>query len=248
MIGQTINLYASAGTITNCYGLYMTAASTGATVGTSYGIALTPQPASVATNTWAILTNAGNVDFRPLASQYFVWNESGVDSDARFETDANTHALYIDGGLNSVSLLTSSATSASVTLGGNTIFSSDNTYDIGASGATRPRTIYAGTSIDVVAGAVLLETSGITMGDAKNFIVGTTTGTKIGTSTSQKIGLWDATPIVQPSSTGETSGWTSGGGSAATSTDTYTGNSGTKAYTINDVVKHLKACGILAGS
>ena len=30
---------------------------------------------------------------------------------------------------------------------GNMTFSADNTYDVGASGATRPRTVYAGTSI-----------------------------------------------------------------------------------------------------
>jgi hypothetical protein len=35
------------------------------------------------------------------------------------------------------------------TLGGNLLFSSDNTYDIGASGATRPRTVYTGTSLVV---------------------------------------------------------------------------------------------------
>lgn len=86
----------------------------------------------------------------------------------------------------------------------------------------------------------------ITLPDASNIVVNTTTGTKIATATTQKLGFWNATPIVQPSSTGETTGWTTGGGSAATSTDTYTGNSGTKAYTMNDVVKHLKAAGILA--
>jgi hypothetical protein len=102
-------------------------------------------------------------------------------------------------------------------------------------------------SADGTAWTIATATS-ITLPDACNVALNTTTGTKIGTSTSQKIGLWNATPIVQPSSTGETTGWTSGGGSAATSTDTYTGNSGTKAYTVNDVVKHLKACGILAGS
>lgn len=74
----------------------------------------------------------------------------------------------------------------------------DNALDIGASGATRPRTIYIGTSLNVVAGAVTLDTNGITMGDAKNIIVNATTGTKIGTATTQKLAFWNATPIVQP--------------------------------------------------
>lgn len=81
-----------------------------------------------------------------------------------------------------------------------------------------------------------------------DIVLSPATGTKIGTGSNQKIALWGATPIVRPSSTGETTGWTSGGGSAATSTDTYTGNSGTKAYTVNDIVKHLKAIGLLASS
>jgi hypothetical protein len=107
----------------------------------------------------------------------------------------------------------------------------------------------AGTDRMSLSSAGLLTVGGgITMTDAGNFAFGTTTGTKIGTATTQKLSLWNATPIVQPSSTGETTGWTTGGGSAATSTDTYTGNTGTKAYTINDIVKHLKNIGALAAS
>jgi hypothetical protein len=205
-------------------------------------------------------------------------------------------------------------------LGGNLLFSPDNTYDIGASGATRPRNVFTagnatiggavtvgdtttlsglatatagaafrgstnpatGTHVEVrhngttgtilsynrtgsahsplnISGSTLnlqvdeativsLSGGGLTLSDAKDFVFNATTGTKLGTATGQKIALWNATPIIQPSSVGETTGWTSGGGSAATSTDTYTGNSGTKAYTVNDVVKHLKAAGILAAS
>jgi hypothetical protein len=41
----------------------------------------------------------------------------------------------------------------------------------------------------------------LTFDDAANVVAGTTTGTKIGTATSQKLGFFNATPIVQPSST-----------------------------------------------
>ena len=81
--------------------------------------------------------------------------------------------------------------------GGHLVGVTDNTYDIGASGATRPRTLYLGTSINVVAGAVLADTNGITMGDGKNIIVNATTGTKIGTATTQKIAFYNKTPIAQ---------------------------------------------------
>ena len=84
--------------------------------------------------------------------------------------------------------------------------------------------------------------------DGRNTQHGLTTGTRFGTSSSQKIGIWNATPIVQPSSTGEATGFTAGGGTAVTHTSTFTGNSGTKAYTISDLVKHLKAIGLLATS
>lgn len=85
--------------------------------------------------------------------------------------------------------------------------------------------------------------------DGLNITLGTTTGTKIGVSALAKLGLWGATPVVQPSSTGETAGFASViGGVAVDSNDTFTGNVGTKAYTISDIVKHLKAVGILATS
>jgi hypothetical protein len=51
------------------------------------------------------------------------------------------------------------AFAGSQTLAGHLLFSPDNTYDIGANGATRPRTIYAGTS--VFAGNLGMTTAGL---------------------------------------------------------------------------------------
>lgn len=82
--------------------------------------------------------------------------------------------------------------------------------------------------------------------DAKNIVVNTSTGTKIGTGTTQKLGFWNNTPIAQPSSTGETTGFTAGGGTAVTDSSTFTGNVGSTAYRISDVVKHLKNIGLIA--
>ena len=79
-----------------------------------------------------------------------------------------------------------------------------------------------------------------------DFIIGTSTGTKIGTATSQKIGFFNATPVVQQSGTGETTGTTGGSGTALHTNATITGGVGSTAYTIGDIVKALKNLGLLA--
>lgn len=81
---------------------------------------------------------------------------------------------------------------------------------------------------------------------AKNIITDTTTGTKIGTATSQKLGFFNATPVVQQATTGTTTGFTAGAGTAVLSDSTFTGGTGSAAYTIGDVVKALKNLGLLA--
>ena len=49
--------------------------------------------------------------------------------------------------------------------------------------------------------AVSVSTTAVTVTDGINYVLGTTTGTKFGTANNQKIGFFNATPIVQPSST-----------------------------------------------
>jgi hypothetical protein len=83
----------------------------------------------------------------------------------------------------------------------------------------------------------------------KNIITDIATGTRIATAANQKLSFYDiATPIVQPSSVGETTGYSAVGGTNVDHQDTFTGNLGTKAYTINDIVKHLKSLGLVASS
>ncbi len=88
----------------------------------------------------------------------------------------------------------------------------------------------------------------ITIADAKNIVVNTSTGTKIGTGTTQKIGFWNATPVGQYATTGTLTGFTAGSGTASKDDSTFTGNTGTAAYTVGDVVKALKLAGIMASS
>jgi hypothetical protein len=98
-------------------------------------------------------------------------------------------------------------------------------------------------------GAILtLHRSGqVDLIDGGNLVLGTTSGTQIGTSSTQKVAFYAATPVVQPSTTGTTSGFTVGSGTAMNSASTSTGNTGTLAYTFGDVVLALKQLGLLKG-
>lgn len=86
----------------------------------------------------------------------------------------------------------------------------------------------------------------LTLADAKNIILDTTTGTKIGTATNQKLGFFNKTPVTQQATAGTTTGFTAGGGTTATSASTFTGNTGSAAYTVGDIVLALKNLGLMA--
>lgn len=60
------------------------------------------------------------------------------------------------------------------------------------------------------------------------------------------VGFFGATPIQQPSTTGETGGFTAGAGTAVKSDSTFTGDIGDTAYTLGDIVAHLKSLGLIA--
>lgn len=60
------------------------------------------------------------------------------------------------------------------------------------------------------------------------------------------LALFGATPVVQPSGTGETVGFTAGAGTGVNDDSTFTGNIGATAYRISDIVKALKQLGALA--
>ena len=88
-------------------------------------------------------------------------------------------------------------------------------------------------------GGLTVSTVGVTITDV-NFSLGTTTGTKIATATSQKLGFWNATPIVQPTTSISSAILICNEGTPITDLDTFDG------YTLQKVVKALRNVGILA--
>ena len=70
-------------------------------------------------------------------------------------------------------------------------------------------------------------------------------GEVMGQSATSKIGFHGATPVVQQATTGTTTGFTAGSGTATLSDSTHTGGSGTAAYTVSDIVLALKNLGLL---
>jgi hypothetical protein len=95
--------------------------------------------------------------------------------------------------------------------------------------------------------SALTLSSDLNFGGGDNIVLSTTNGTKIGTETNQLLGFYNQTPIVQPSSTGvTTNGFTQGSGNNVHPNSTFTGGIGTNAYTISDIVAHLKSLGLLA--
>lgn len=136
------------------------------------------------------------------------------------------------GTVNGLTLTGTVTSSGSLTLGG--------TLDLSAPPAIGGGTPAAGTF------STLTANTSLTMADAANIVVNATTGTKIGTATSQKLGFFNATPVIQPATTGTVTGFTAGAGTAVLDDSTFTGNTGAAAYTIGDIVRALKGLGLLA--
>ena len=86
----------------------------------------------------------------------------------------------------------------------------------------------------------LLAGGSLLFAEANDIQTGTTTGTKIGTGTTQKIAFWNATPIVQPTTSVTASTFVANTSMILNDSATFDG------YTIGQVVKALRNMGLLA--
>ncbi len=154
---------------------------------------------------------------------------------------------------------------------GHTFWPTDNTYDLGGP-SNRIRSVFVGAHIAV--GGTVSSTGGVRVqnnlgiyyrnqantADIRALLVNTSNQIILGGSGAGavevmidgsgtgKIGMFNTTPVVQPSGTGETTGFVAGSGTGVNDDSTFTGNVGTKAYRISDMVKALKNLGAMAAS
>jgi hypothetical protein len=75
---------------------------------------------------------------------------------------------------------------------------------------------------------------------------GNTSGVKVGNAATQTLGFYGEVGIAQFSTTGTTTGFTAGSGTAANDDSTFIGDVGATAYTVGDIVRALKQLGLIA--
>lgn len=172
---------------------------------------------------------------------YAAWGTSGAQfrSAASTITDTSTasSATVAAANFNSFGIPTLATTNTTITYS-----DSATVYIAGvpAAGANTP-TLTRPWAIWVDAGACRFDGNlDFSQADATNFVFGTGTGTKLGTATSQKLGLWNATPIVQPTTGVAAATFVANSGTAVNDASTFDG------YTLGQIVKALRNIGALA--
>lgn len=178
----------------------------------SDAVAVTGSPITVDNNQWYRTKDSGGT----------AWNTISQDSSNRIQNRAGSGGWGVtDSGGGGFNLFVAAGAAGLVTV-------------LGALTVTGgPLTVSAG-------GVTLITTSALTLGEGGNIVAGTATGTKIGTATSQKFGLWNATPIVQPTTGVAAATFVANTSLIANDSATFDG------YTIGQVVKALRNIGALA--
>lgn len=76
--------------------------------------------------------------------------------------------------------------------------------------------------------------------NTRNIVLGTGAGTRFGTATNQRLGFWNATPIIQPTTSIASADYVHNSANAIHTNDTFDG------YTVAQIVKALRNSGLLA--
>jgi len=115
-----------------------------------------------------------------------------------------------------------------------------------AAGGADLAVIKLNSSNEVEFTTIMRSAAGIRLSAAANVVLATATGTVIGTAANQLLGFWGAVAVAQYAAAGTAAGFTAGTGTAVNDASTFTGNTGSTAYRISDIVRALKLCGIMA--
>ena len=162
-----------------------------------------------------------NLENRTITVSGDATGTGAVDSDGNVDIEVTLNG----------STFTSVTSSGDLDVDGNATLAGDLTFD-GVVGQTI--TGPAGASFTISSGAV-----------SETLAVATPTYGNIIEIQGPNMAFFRSTPVGQPSSTGETSGVTAGTGTSINDDATFTGGVGSTAYTVSDIVKHLKNLGLL---
>jgi hypothetical protein len=182
----------------------------------------------------SMLLTGSNGGGNDVKSSVVNTNGAGSANIACFNNTSN----FIDSGIYGTTV---SGTFANVSYANQAkIQTSATNFILSTTGGDKP-IIFAVNATSTTGEVARFNSTSLTFSDGINIILNATTGTKIGTATSQKLSLWNATPIVQPTTAIAEAAFVENlGGSIVNVDSTFDG------YTMQQVVKALRNMGALA--
>lgn len=177
-------------------------------------------------------------------------NVTGVNFDAGVSGTAGTYDVFpTTAAKGRIRLAAADSAGDTITTITNASQAAARTYTIPDAGASASFMMTAGaqsvSGAQTLTGGLTITTAGVTITDV-DVALSATTGTKIGTATTQKLGFYNKAPVAQQATTGTVTGFTAGASTASKVDSTYTGNTGSAAYTVGDIVLALKNLGLMA--